>query len=350
MKPRVLLGMSGGVDSSVAAMILQERGYEVSGVSIMFFGDENDAPEEQFRDAKLLAEKLQIEHFTIDLRTEFKQKIIDYFTGEYKRGNTPFPCAKCNPEMKFHALEKYAEIRNCEYIATGHYARIKKVNGKESIFMGVDPDKDQSFFLWGLKPDQIKKLIFPLGEFTKREIRNIASERGFHPLAHKKDSLGICFINSGDYRDFLKKNGAFTAPGNFVDRNGNILGRHTGIANYTIGQRRGLGIHLNYPVFVAEIRLEANEIVLAEFADLYRTKVGIKDIHISDNQGHINSDGLSIKMHYRRGLTPCSLNIQCEGRAEVRLLKPEAMIANGQTAVFYEGERLVGGGFIDWSE
>ena len=349
MKPRVLLGMSGGVDSSVAAMILQEKGYEVTGISFRFFGNDVES-EQQFIDARQLAEKLKISHSIVDLRQEFNQKIVTYFVDEYQAGRTPFPCAKCNPEMKFSALEKYAEIKRCDFISTGHYAQIKQLNGKSFIYKGVYPDKDQSFFLWGLNSALLQKLILPLGEFTKTQIRKIAAERGFLPLSEKKDSLGICFTDGTDYRDFLKSMGVFSEPGNFVNAKGEILGRHLGITNYTVGQRRGLGINLNFPVFVAEIRPDVNEIVLAEYRSLYRTKVRINGVQFADIQ-EIKPDVIyDLKVHYRRGLTPCGLNILEEGRAEVHLLKPEAMIANGQTAVFYDGARLVGGGFIEWSE
>ncbi|MGE0018508.1 MAG: tRNA 2-thiouridine(34) synthase MnmA [Draconibacterium sp.] len=349
MKPRVLLGMSGGVDSSVAAMILQEKGYDVTGISFRFFGNDTES-EQQFNDARQLAGKLKINHSTIDLRQEFNQKIITYFINEYQAGRTPFPCAKCNPEMKFSALEKYAEINGCDFISTGHYAQIKQMNGISFIYKGVDPDKDQSFFLWGLNSALLQKLILPLGEFTKTQIRKIAVENGFLPLSEKKDSLGICFTEGTDYRDFLKSVGVISEPGNFVTPKGEILGQHLGITNYTIGQRRGLSINLNFPVFVAEIRPDVNEIVLAEYNNLYRTKVRINNVQFADIQ-EIKPDVIyDLKVHYRRGLTPCGLNIQEEGRAEVHLLKPEAMIANGQTAVFYDGARLVGGGFIEWSE
>lgn len=349
MKPRVLLGMSGGVDSSVAAMILQEKGYEVEGISFRFFGSDNES-ELLFNDARQLAEKLRIKHSMVDLRQEFNQKIITYFTDEYQAGRTPFPCAKCNPEMKFSALEKYAEINGCDFISTGHYAQTKQLNRKSFIYEGVDPDKDQSFFLWGLNSRLLQKLVFPLGEFTKTQIRKIAADKDFLPLSEKKDSLGICFTEGSDYRVFLKNMGIFSEPGNFVNTKGVILGRHSGITNYTIGQRRGLGVNLNFPVFVAEIRTDANEIVLGEYNQLYRTKVRIKNTQFTDIQEIRPDKVYGLKVHYRRGLTPCSLNIQEGGRAEVHLLKPEAMIANGQTAVFYDGARLVGGGFIEWSE
>jgi tRNA-specific 2-thiouridylase len=349
MKPRVLLGMSGGVDSSVSAFLLQEMGYEVVGVSFLFYGEEDDF-NDGFTDAGNLADKLNIRHFIVDLRTDFRNVVVNYFINEYKVGKTPFPCAWCNPQMKFKALLQYADTEKCDWIATGHYAQVKSYNSINFIFEGVDPDKDQSFFLWGLKPLVLDKLILPLGSYTKSEIRNLAAKRGFGKLSEKKDSLGICFTPNGDYREFLKNEGIFSEPGNFVNPKGEILGMHSGIINYTVGQRRGLGVNLNFPVFVAEIRPDDNEILLAEFSNLYRTKVFINNTQFIDIQ-EINPHKIyNVKMRYRLQLTPCNLNILKEGRAEVRLLKPEAMISAGQTAVFYDGARVIGGGFIEKSE
>lgn len=349
MKPRVLLGMSGGVDSSVSAFLLQEMGYEVVGVSFLFYGEEADF-NDSFTDAKNLADKLNIRHFIVDLRSDFRNTVINYFTNGYKEGKTPFPCAWCNPQMKFKALLQYAEREKCDWIATGHYAQIKSYHNRKFIFEGVDPDKDQSFFLWGLNSSVLDKLILPLGSYTKSEIRKLAAERGFEKLSGKKDSLGICFTPNGDYREFLKNEGIFSEPGNFVNTKGEILGRHSGIINYTVGQRRGLGVNLNFPVFVSEIRPDDNEIVLAEYSDLYRTKVFINNTHFIDIQEINAVEIYNVKIRYRLQLTPCNLNILEEGRAEVRLLKPEAMISAGQTAVFYDGARVIGGGFIEKSE
>ncbi len=349
MKPRVLLGMSGGVDSSVSAFLLQEMGYEVVGVSFLFYGEEADF-KDGFTDAKMLADQLNIRHFIVDLRSEFRNTVIDYFIDEYKAGKTPFPCAWCNPQMKFKALLQYAEFEKCDWIATGHYAQVKHYHNRKFIFEGVDPDKDQSFFLWGLNSSVLNKLILPLGSYTKSEIRNLAAEKGFKKLSGKKDSLGICFTPKGDYRAFLKNEGIFSEPGNFVNTKGEILGKHSGIINYTVGQRRGLGVNLNFPVFVAEIRVDNNEIVLAEYSSLYRTKVFINNTQFTDIQEINPLKIYNVKIRYRLQLTPCNLHILEEGRAEVGLLKPEAMISAGQTAVFYDGERLIGGGFIESSE
>jgi len=341
--------MSGGVDSSVAAILLQEQGYDVVGVTFLFAGTEkaNDLLSE---DVKKLADKLEIKHLTIDLRNKFENTVINYFKTEYLAGRTPFPCAFCNPKVKFHYLEKYAKSENCDWIATGHYAQIQKYKGNKFIFQGVDPEKDQSFFLWGLSSQLINKLIFPLGGYEKSEIKKLASERGFSFLSRKKESLGICFIEGNNYRSFLEKEGIKSKSGNFVDPEGRVLGRHQGITNYTIGQRRGLGINLNSPVFVAEIRLDANEIVLAKYSDLYKNTIQLKDYHLVDNQKDMPSKNIIVKVRYRMQETPCELNILDETRAEVRLLEPEAMIAAGQTAVFYDGERLIGGGFIKSSK
>ena len=247
-------------------------------------------------------------------------------------------------------MEKYADQENCDYIATGHYVKTEYFEGRKYIYRGVDPEKDQSFFLWGLERKVIDRLIFPLGNYSKNEIRKIAEEKGHSVLSKKKDSLGICFIEGNDYRKFLEKEGIKTQPGNFVNIKGEILGPHSGITNYTIGQRRGLGINLNFPVFVAEIRLDANEIVLAKYDDLYRSKLYLNSLHIIDNQLDNKISELTVRVRYRLQQTLCNLNILSDSRAEVELLEPEAMIAPGQTAVFYDGDRLVGGGFIESAE
>ncbi len=349
MDKRVLLGMSGGIDSSISAILLQEQGYEVIGITFQFSGTE-EQNHHFLQDAKQLAAKLRIKHIAVDLRREFKKHIIKYFVDEYTKGNTPFPCAYCNPNLKFKYLDIYAKKENCLFIATGHYIKTDFYNGQKYLYQGTDPDKDQSFFLWGLNRELVDKLIFPLGDYEKSAIRKIAFEKGFVSLSKKRDSLGICFIEGNNYRTFLEKQGLKSYPGNFIDKKGTILGQHSGIVNYTIGQRRGLGLNLNFPLFVAEIRLDANEIVLAKYDDLYRTKIIISNYYIIDNEIVNASKELIVKVRYRLQETPCRLNILSETRAEVELLKPEAMIAPGQTAVFYDGTRLVGGGFIESSE
>ncbi len=349
MKKKVLLGMSGGIDSSVAAMLLQDEGFEVIGITFLFSEDKKSNTEIT-NAAKTLAEKLKIKHIVADFQTEFRDKIISYFIKEYQNGRTPFPCAVCNPTMKFYYLEKFAEKENCDFIATGHYVQIKNYRDTNYIYEGVDKEKDQSFFLWGLNKNLLQKLKFPLGRYSKTEIREIAKKRGFVKLSEKKDSLGICFIEGNDYRKFLQKEGIISVPGNFVNEKGDILGKHNGIINYTIGQRHGLGINLNFPVFVSEIRLDQNEIVLGKYEELYRSKIILNNFQYVDIEEIKYENTYAVKVRYRLQLTPCKINILNDQRAEVELLNSEAMIANGQTAVFYDGDRVVGGGFIESSE
>lgn len=340
--------MSGGVDSSMAALLLKDKGYDVTGITFVFSGD-NASGHHFVEEAKILAGQLHIKHIVVDLRKEFEQVVIQYFKNEYLSGRTPFPCAYCNPRIKFKYLKEFADRENCYYIATGHYVRTGFYNNEKYLFEGKDPDKDQTFFLWGLRREVVDRLIFPLGNYHKHEIRAFAKERGFDKMAKKKDSLGVCFIPGNDYRKFLNENGIKSKPGNFVYHNGGILGRHKGITNYTIGQRHGLGLNLNFPVFVSEIRLDENEIVLSKYDDLYRNSIIIKEYYFIDSQVYKTNKPLTVKVRYRLQETPCNLHILNETRAEVRLLKSEAMISPGQTAVFYDGERLVGGGFIESS-
>ncbi len=338
--------MSGGVDSSMSALLLQKQGYDVIGITFLFSGA--DEQNHHFiEDAKLLANQLGIIHQVVDLRDEFEEVIIQYFINEYLAGRTPFPCAYCNPRLKFKYLEEYANRENCYYISTGHYVKTEFHDGQKYIYRGEDDEKDQTFFLWGLNRKIVDRLIFPLGDSQKSEVRNLAEENGFSNLATKKDSLGICFIEGNNYRNFLENRGIKSDPGNFINHNNEILGQHSGITKYTIGQRRGLGLNLNFSVFVSEIRLDRNEIVLSEFKDLYKNMIVIKDYYFIDNKIVESGSELIVRVRYRLQETRCRLRILNETRAEVELLKSEAMISPGQTAVFYNGDRLVGGGFIE---
>ena len=338
--------MSGGVDSSMAALLLQKQGYEVIGVTFIFSGAD-ERGHHFAEEAKELAARLNIQHRVVDLREEFETVVIRYFIDEYLKGRTPFPCAYCNPHIKFKYLEEYANRFECASISTGHYVKTGFYGGKKYLYQGSDPEKDQTFFLWGLERKILNRLIFPLGEIHKSEIRKMAQKAGYEKLAEKKDSLGVCFIEGNDYRSYLSKIGISSKPGNFIYHNGEILGQHQGIINYTIGQRRGLGLNVNIPLFVAEIRVDANEIVLAKYEDLYRSRIQISNYYFSDNELIKSGSELIVKVRYRLQETPCRLHILDETRAEVELLESEAMISPGQTAVFYDGVRLVGGGFIE---
>lgn len=347
MSLKVLLGMSGGIDSSVAAMILQEKGFEVIGITFLFSGNSEIDHHPTSVKATRLAQKLGINHYTIDLRNEFKKMIISYFVKSYKQGNTPFPCAVCNPEVKFHNLKKYADKFSCDYISTGHYVNIVEKNGTKYISTGKDSEKDQSFFLWGLSENLIERLIFPLGNISKDDVRKYSKNKGFNSLSHQNESMGICFIEGNDYRKYLTEVGLKSEPGNFINKNGKVLGKHKGIFHYTIGQRKGLGIHMNKPVFVREIIPETNEVVLADFDELYRSVLYLQNTHFV-NDTALNIEKIyTVKIRYRLQETRCGLRISSPNEAVVELQEPVAMVARGQTAVIYEGEHVIGGGFIN---
>ncbi len=345
MKKRILLGMSGGTDSSVAAILLSEQGHEVIGITFRFWEEEENY---HLNDAKLLADKLGIKHITYDARSVFDGLVVKYFVDEYLAGRTPFPCVKCNNELKWKLILQEADRLGCDKVAMGHYVRIECEDEYFFVTEGMDPDKDQSFFLWGLKQEQLARIVSPLGEFCKTEVRKIAAERGFNKVSEKKDSLGVCFC-SGDYRPFLKKRldnpAAFIYSGNFVDEDGKILGRHDGFSLYTVGQRRGL-VHLNRKVFVKEIRPASNEVVLAPLKNMYKTEFLIRDVNVV-NEGLFTSEfDIFCRIRYRKQNTLCRVNLLEEGRAIVELAEPLESVAPGQTAVFYRNGRVLGGGFI----
>ncbi len=337
--------MSGGTDSSVAAILLSEQGYEVVGVTFRFWeSDENN----HLNDAKIMAEKLGIEHISYDARDVFNRTVVQYFVDEYLAGRTPFPCAKCNNELKWNLILQEADRLGCDKVAMGHYVNITTENGRFFVTEGVDPDKDQSFFLWGLKQEQLSRIVFPLGKFHKTEVRKIALERRVKKVSEKKDSLGACFC-SGDYRPFLKSRltnpDKFIYEGDFIDENGTFLGKHKGFPLYTVGQRRGL-IHLNRKVFVKEIRPERNEVVLASLENMYQTHFFVSQVNVVDT-GLFSSEFDTItRIRYRKQNTLSRIVFLENGMAKVELAEPLESVAPGQTAVFYRDGKVLGGGFI----
>jgi tRNA-specific 2-thiouridylase len=346
MKKRILLGMSGGTDSSVAAILLQEQGYEVIGITFRFW---EEGENHHLNDAKALAQKLNIEHITYDARTVFKDKIITYFVDEYLAGRTPFPCVKCNNELKWKLIIDEADRLGCDKVAMGHYVQIENEDGKYFVCEGVDPDKDQSFFLWGLTQAQLARIVFPLGGFEKTAVRKMAADRGFLKVSEKKDSLGTCFCQ-GDYRPFLKsllsEPEKFIYPGNFIDEKGHQLGKHQGFPLYTVGQRRGL-IHLNRKVFVKEILPTTNEIVLAPLAAMYKNEFMVYSLNIVDELLFTTAYNITCRIRYRKQNTACRVILLPDNKARVELAEPLESIAPGQSAVFYQHGRILGGGFIE---
>ncbi|MDE6821811.1 tRNA 2-thiouridine(34) synthase MnmA [Bacteroides acidifaciens] len=348
---RVLLGMSGGTDSSVAAMRLLEAGYEVTGVTFRFY-ELNDSSE-YLEDARNLAERLGIRHITYDAREVFNKQIIEYFVHEYLAGHTPVPCTLCNNRLKWPLLAEIADEMGVFYIATGHYVQKVKLEDTYYITHAVDSDKDQSFFLWGLKQDILRRILLPMGEITKIEARAWAAEHGFQKVATKKDSIGVCFCPM-DYRSFLKnwlvRDGQpwseMVSRGKFVDEKGNFIAWHEGYPFYTIGQRRGLGVHLNRPVFVKEINTEKNEVVLSSLSALEKTEMWLNDWNIVNEELLLGYSDIIVKIRYRKQENHCTITITPDDQLHVQLHEPLTAIAPGQAAAFYKDGLLLGGGII----
>lgn len=376
---RVLLGMSGGTDSSVAAMRLLEAGYEVTGVTFRFY-ELNDSTE-YLEDARELAGRLGIQHITYDAREVFHSQIVEYFVREYLAGHTPVPCTLCNNYLKWPLLAKIADEMGIFYIATGHYVRKVKQEDTYYITYAADSDKDQSFFLWGLKQDILRRMLLPMGDITKVEARAWAAEKGFRKVATKKDSLGVCFCPM-DYRSFLKewlvrdgqqsvrdgqqlvrdgqqlvRNGQQSVrvgqrwsdvvrKGRFVDEKGHFVAWHEGYPFYTIGQRRGLGIHLNRPVFVKEIHPDTNVVVLGSLQSLEKTEMLLKDWNIVDEERLLGHDDIIVKIRYRKQENHCTVTVTPDNLLHIQLHEPLTAIASGQAAAFYKDGLLLGGGII----
>jgi tRNA-uridine 2-sulfurtransferase len=338
--------MSGGTDSSVAAILLLEQGYEVVGITFRFWEEGENT---HLQDAVRLAGQLGIEHITYDALDIFRERIVQYFIDEYLAGRTPFPCVKCNNELKWKLILEEADRLGCDKVAMGHYVNIIHEDQHYFVAEGNDPDKDQSFFLWGLSQAQLSRIIFPLGLFHKTAVRAMAADRGYKRVSEKKDSLGACFC-SGDYRPFLKKHiprpDDFIYPGNFIDEQGNVLGQHEGFPLYTVGQRRGL-MHLNRKVFVREILPVTNEVVLAPLASMYKSDFLIRDVNVVDKTLFTSSFDIMCRIRYRKQNTLCRVVFLENNCARVELAEPLESIAPGQTAVFYRNGRILGGGFIE---
>jgi len=338
--------MSGGTDSSVAAILLLEQGYEVVGITFRFWEEGENT---HLQDAVRLAERLGIEHITYDALDIFRSNVVQYFVDEYLAGRTPFPCVKCNNELKWKLILEEADRLSCEKVAMGHYVNIIQENNHYFVAEGKDPDKDQSFFLWGLTQAQLSRIVFPLGQFHKTEVRAMAAERGYKRVSEKKDSLGACFC-SGDYRPFLKKQLSepekYIYPGNFLDEEGKVLGTHEGFPLYTVGQRRGL-IHLNRKVFVKEIRPQTNEVILAPLASMYKTGFLVRDVNVVDKSLFTDEFDVFCRIRYRKQNTLSRIIFLEDGKAKVELAEPLESIAPGQTAVFYRNGKILGGGFIE---
>ncbi len=356
--------MSGGIDSSLAAVMLHEEGYEVIGMTMKTWDYASSGGSKKetgccsldsINDARNIAVNLGFPHYILDIRAEFGDAVIDHFTGEYLEGRTPNPCVLCNTHIKWDALLRRADKLDCASIATGHYAHIRQETsgdaaGRYIISKGVDTLKDQSYVLWGVSQESLSRTILPLGHLRKSEIRDMATDRGFMELVTKSESYEICFVPDNDYRGFLKRRipglEAEVAGGNFVlEGTGKILGKHEGYPFYTIGQRKGLGMAFGQPMFVTEIRKDSNEVVLGVDKDLFRDGMVVSKLNLQKYASLAQPLETVTKVRYKDAGTPATVS-QNGDQIEVLFHEGVSAIAPGQAAVFYEGDDVVGGGWI----
>ena len=352
-KKRILVAMSGGVDSSVSAALLKEQGHEVMGVSLQLY----ERPEEaQFggrtccsltdvMDAGRVAKRLGIPFEVIDLRQRFKELVMDDFLAEYAAGRTPNPCARCNDRIKFGLLLEMAASLGAEILATGHYARIERdAAGSYQLLKGLDPGKDQTYFLFGMKQQQLSRTIFPVGGLEKRQVRELAAKFNL-PVAQKQESQEICFIPDNDYVRFLEESGVSASPGEIVDRDGRKLGSHDGIHRYTVGQRRGLGIAWKEPLYVTAIERESSRVVVGSRDELLSPGL-LADQTTWTGQPLSGLFLGSCSIRYRQRPVPCEAQLLKDGRLQVRFTTPQQAVTPGQVVVLYDQDRVVGGGWI----
>jgi tRNA-specific 2-thiouridylase len=358
-KPRVVAAMSGGVDSAVAAALLRDEGFEVIGLTMSLYALPRQARRsDDLRsccglrardDAHRVALALGIEHFTADFRKAFEETVVADFCGEYVRGRTPNPCLRCNEFVKFDRLWTRAKRLGAEALATGHYARIERDpgSGRWRLLKGVDSTKDQSYFLYTLSQSQLARTLFPLGRYRKAEIREIAKKLAL-PVAEKRESQEICFVPDNDYARFLRNRlpGAFK-PGPIVDLRGRTIGRHDGIMNFTVGQRKGMGIAAPHPLYVIAVDADRNAVVAGTNDDLYRKTLVVSVVHWISGEGIVRPREAAAKIRYKHQEAKALLVPRAEGRLVVEFEKPQRAVTPGQAAVFYDGDVVLGGGTIE---
>lgn len=356
MKKKVWVGLSGGVDSSVAAKLLLDQGYEVTGVTLKLWSgaldqklSEGCGSEQSIKDAAKVAEKLGIRHIVLDGEEAFSKQVVSYFTDTYLKAETPNPCIRCNREIKFGWMLNEALKNGADYIATGHYAQIAEENGRTVIKRSKADRKDQTYVLYELKQEQLRHILMPLWDYTKEEIRAIAEEAGL-AVAHKKDSQEICFIPDNDYAAFVKRQtGHVETPGNFVDEAGEILGTHRGLLHYTVGQRKGLGVAFGKPMYVLKLDPEKNEVVLGESGSEFFSSLVARDLNWIAVENLSEPLRLTAKVRYGAKDAPCTVRPFEENgqqRVEVIFDTPQRAVTPGQGVVFYLEDTVFGGGTI----
>ena len=352
---RVVIAMSGGVDSSVSAALLKEQGYDVIGVSLQLYDPVPKEPGCRMKtccslddvlDAGRVAKKLGIPFEVIDMRAEFKEQVIEYFIAEYAAGRTPNPCIRCNELIKFDLLLAKAKEMGAELLATGHYARTgEDEQGNKFLLTGLDPAKDQSYFLFTLTQEQLRHIVFPVGRLEKPEVRKLASAYAL-PVAQKHESQEICFIPDNDYVKFLESRGVAQKPGEVVLGDGTVIGRHSGVHRYTVGQRKGLGIAWKQPLHVLAIDTETNRVVVGESGELAVSALtAARAVWSTTPSG--SEFRAACRIRYRHAPAPCRVVIRAGERFEVYFDTPQTSVTPGQAAVLYDGERVLGGGWIE---
>ena len=353
---KVVVGMSGGVDSSVAAYLLKEQGYDVVGVTMQIWQDEDTCTIEEnggccgnsaVDDARRVANKLGIPYYVMNFKKEFKENVIDYFVDEYKHGRTPNPCIACNRYVKWESLLQRSMEIGADYIATGHYARIEQLpNGRFAIRNSVTAKKDQTYALYNLTQKQLSHTLMPVGDYTKDEIRAIAEKIGIQ-VANKPDSMEICFVPDQDYAGYIQRETGYEpVPGNFVDLDSNVLGRHQGIIHYTVGQRKGLGLAMGHPVFVVAIRPETNEVVIGENKDVFAPKLYANRLNFMGIEKLEGELKCMAKIRYSHQGAACTIKMAGEDLLECTFDEEQRAITPGQALVLYDGEHVLGGGTI----
>ena len=361
---RVAVAMSGGVDSSVAALLLHRAGWEVVGVTMKLYDlDESQLPAghqgcctvDDVDDARAVCRRLGVPHYTLNMQREFRDRVMDYFVAEYRRGRTPHPCIACNDRIKFSQLFARADALGAQYIATGHYARIVQYpGGGASLLKGVDRAKDQSYVLFGMTQPQLARTMLPVGNYSKDEIRQLALDAGLI-TAGKPDSQDICFIPMGDYREFLRQR-AEGAPGEIIELDGAVVGTHQGIEYYTVGQRRGLGItsHRGEPRYVIRLEPAANRVVVGPESALYANEAQLSSVNYISGRPSASATPVSVKIRYKSPEAPATLHPGPGAAALIHFRQPQRAITPGQAAVFYDGDTMLGGGIIeppaDWQD